>query len=119
MTKRFSLILAAVFFLCCNGAAQLSIKVGWASAKDADSYRLQVSTDSTFGTTVFDMAGLTDTTRTIPGLAYSTTYYWHVNATNIAGANPWSATWHFRTTPPLPAAVILLFPVNGAIGVKQ
>ena len=69
----------------------------WNTSAGASSYRVQVSTSSTFATTDFDQAGITSTSVTTPLLGSRTTYYWHVNATNANGTSAYSATWSFRT----------------------
>ena len=97
-----------------NGASNqsLTVTLSWNGSSGASSYRLQVSTDSLFGMTVFDDSTLTGTSRQLPSLAVSTVYYWHVRAKNVAGISSYSATWGF-TTSSLPSPV-LSSPVNGA-----
>jgi hypothetical protein len=63
----------------------------------ATSYRVQVSTSSSFATVVYDQSGLTSTSVTLPQLAGRTWYDWHVDATNANGTSAYSATWSFRT----------------------
>ena len=74
-----------------------SVTVSWNASLGAATYRLQVSTSSTFSTLVLDDATLTTTTRVVSGLATSTTYFWQVSATNIAGTSPYSTVWSFTT----------------------
>jgi len=69
----------------------------WNAASGATSYRVQVSTSSSFTTTVYNQAGLTGTSVTLPQLGSRTVYYWHVNATNANGTSAYSSTWNFRT----------------------
>jgi subtilisin family serine protease len=82
-----------------NGANNVSRTptLRWNASGGATSYRVQVSTSSSFSTTVFDQSGITSTSVTLPQLAGRTTYYWHVNASNVYGTSGWSSTWHFRT----------------------
>ncbi len=47
------------------------------------------------------------------GLAYSTTCYWEVNATNPGGTTAWSGVWSFSTAIPPPGAPVLVSPENG------
>lgn len=82
-----------------NGASNVSRTptLVWNASAGATSYRVQVSTSSTFTTTVFDQSGITSTSVTLPTLNAKTRYYWHVNASNLNGTSGWSSTWNFRT----------------------
>jgi hypothetical protein len=76
----------------------------WFSSIKAQTYRLQVSTNSTFTNLVFDDSTLTTTSKQIGTLANSTTYYWRVNAKNAVWTSDWSGVFWFRTLgiPPPP-----------------
>ena len=82
-----------------NGAGEVSTSptLVWQSAPGAATYRLQVAADSTFGTTVTDLAGIADTVFAMNGLSYRTTYYWRVNASYQNGSSDWSTVWSFTT----------------------
>jgi len=99
-----------------NGSAWVSTNptLIWNASLGASSYRLQVSKDSSFSTTVFDQQGLTSTSQQVSGLANSSTYYWHVSATGTGGTSPWSATWRFTTVVGAPT---LSSPASGSTGV--
>jgi len=71
--------------------------LSWSASTGADSYRVQVSTSSTFDTLVYDTPGITGTSAAVSGLGSRVTYYWRVNATNAGGTSGWSSTWSFRT----------------------
>ncbi len=81
----------------------------------AESYRVQVSTDSLFTSTVYDSSGIPVLEFQLPinGLNYNTTYYWRVNAANISGSGPWSTIFHFTIGTPTLTAFNLLSPPNG------
>jgi hypothetical protein len=81
-----------------NGATNqiLSLTLLWNAVTGAATYRIQVSTSSTFSTTVFDQS-ITDTSLRISGLVNNTLYYWRVNATNIGGTSNYSEPFHFTT----------------------
>ncbi len=88
----------------------------WRSGAWAASYRLQVSTDSTFATTAFDDSTLTDTSKQIGPLGVLTKYYWRVRAKNSGGSGVYSIKRNFTTLndvvpPPTP---VLLAPSDGA-----
>ncbi len=82
-----------------NGATNVSKTptLKWNASSGATSYRVQVSTSSSFTTTVYDQAGITSTSVTLPQLNGRTTYYWHVSASNAYGTSAYSATWRFTT----------------------
>lgn len=70
----------------------------WLVTPGADSYHLQVSVDSLFGTFIVDDSALSDTSREVSGLVIATQYFWRVNATNIVGTGSWSEIRDFTTT---------------------
>ena len=87
----------------------------WTSVSNTTSYRVQVSTSSTFGTTVVDDSLLTIVSKDIStALEYNKIYYWRVNAKNISSTGVWSVVWSFTTKVGNP---ILTFPANNATGV--
>ncbi|MFD2245114.1 LamG-like jellyroll fold domain-containing protein [Pontibacter ruber] len=82
-----------------NGATDVttSIALSWNASAGADSYQVQVSTSSSFSSTVFDYSGITTTSTAVSDLANSTTYYWRARATNSAGSSSWSTVWSITT----------------------
>ncbi len=87
----------------------------WSAANGASTYGMQVSTSSVFSTTVINQTGISTTSASINGLAYSTTCYWKVNASGTGGTSAWSSAWNFVTTPPpAPSTPGLSSPPNGA-----
>jgi hypothetical protein len=82
-----------------DGASQVATNptYSWNPSSGAASYRIQVSTESSFTSTVADQAGITGTSHTMNGLTNSTMYYWRVNAANSAGTSNWSAAAAFTT----------------------
>ncbi len=101
-----------------NGAGNqpTSLMLFWNASTGAATYRVQVSTSSTFATTVVDDSTLATTSRQVSGLANTTTYYWRVNAKNTGGTSAYSSTWNFATITAAPAAPTLVSPSNGATG---
>jgi hypothetical protein len=96
-----------------NGASDQprDVTFRWTRPAGATSFRLQVTTDSTFsGGFVVDDATITDTLRAVTGLDYLTTYYWRINADNVGGTSPWSSVWAFSVGIPLPDPVQLVSP---------
>jgi hypothetical protein len=82
-----------------NGATDVPTNpmFSWNVSAEATSYRLQISTSSSFSTTVFDQSGITGTSQLVTGLSNNTSYYWRVNATNSGGTSEWSSVWNFTT----------------------
>lgn len=90
----------------------VSLNLVWFKAPTAVSYRVQLSTDSTFATTLVNDSTLTDSVRAVSGLNYSTSYWWRINAKNTAGTSAYSSAWKF-TTGPLPPANVNLTVIPG------
>ena len=98
-------------------AVAVSTTLSWTASTGAVTYRLQVSTSSTFATSVVDDATITGTSKAVSGLLNSTTYYWHVSATNAGGSSAFSATRSFTTIVAAPVTPVLASPANQAVGV--
>ena len=83
-----------------NGATGVSTSptLSWAASAGATSYRVQVSTSSTFATLFLDRPGVTTTSTSVTGLAETTVYYWRVSASNAGGSSAFSAARSFTTT---------------------
>ena len=88
----------------------------WEDAIAATSYRLQVSTDPQFFTTVIDQISLSQSKYKVPvGILSSyVQYYWRARARNSAGWSPWVSAWSFTTTVAPPITPVLLSPANGS-----
>ena len=92
-----------------NQPPTLTLK--WNPALTATSYRLQVSTDPGFGSTVVDDSTVTDTAKQVGPLANLTTYYWRVRGKSAAGSGPYSSVRSFTT---FLAAPVLFSPADNA-----
>ena len=106
---------APVLLLPANTAQNQAVSptLSWNSMPTAASYRVQVSIDPSFSTTVFDGEGITDIAQSLSGLANNTLYYWHVAAVNAGGVT-WSAQWSFTTIVAIPGVPNCLSPSTGA-----
>jgi hypothetical protein len=85
-----------------NGATGVSITptLVWDTSAGATNYVLQVATDSSFVSLIYnDTSGSASTSRVVSSLANSTTYYWRVRARNATGSSAWSTVWSFTTGP--------------------
>ncbi len=94
-----------------------TINMKWNSSTGAASYRLQVSTDSDFATTVYNQGGLAALSASVSGLNFLTKYYWRVSATNSVGTSNWSVVWRFTTVISAPPAPVPSSPADGATNV--
>ena len=82
-----------------DGATDVSVpsELSWQELQDADSYTVQVSTESGFTFTVVDQSGIEDTSYQVSNLNMNTNYYWRVRGVNQAGNGEWSQEWSFTT----------------------
>jgi len=90
------------------------VTVSWNTSARAEKYILQVSTDSTFTSTVVNDSNQTDLTEVLPTLTNYTQYYWRVKSVNVGGQSDWSATWNFKTLGN-PYASTLYTPANDTV----
>jgi len=90
----------------------LSPTLTWNASTGATSYILQVSTNSSFSSFVFNQS-ITATNKQMSSLTNSTKYFWRVSTTNNYGSSNPSDAWSFTTgSPPTPPT--LLTPTIGA-----
>ena len=88
----------------------------WDTATGAANYRLQVSTVSNFGTTVFDSA-VTGTSRFVSVLQPTTQYYWRARGANGTLNGPYAAGQSFTTAIGAPTTPSLVSPADNALGI--
>lgn len=86
----------------------------WDVSNDATSYRLQLSSNSSFSSTLYDINNIESTSYKITGLNYSSKYYWRVSASNQTGNSSFSNIWSFTTIPSIPEKPILISPSNSS-----
>lgn len=83
-----------------NGATLVALNplMDWNSVSSANAYRIMISDDSTFTTTVLDtnVSG-TEIQLANNFLSVNTQYFWRVAGRNEAGDGPFSGTWSFTT----------------------
>jgi len=92
----------------------LPFDFNWSPAERATSYRIQVSTDSSFTSPVADDSLFTETHRVLPGLSHDEHYYWRVRGGNAGETGPWSPVWEFTTGSSPLAGTVLLYPPDGS-----
>ncbi len=83
----------------------------WNAAIGASSFRLQVSQDSTFTSTVFDDSTITGTSKQVQ-LMNNAKYFWRMLAKNAGGLSPWSNVYSFTTIILAPIIPSLVYPSN-------
>lgn len=93
--------------------------LSWLSSLGAESYKVQVSTDSLFGNLVVNQSNIVNTNYLIPAglLVIDSSYYWRACGVNSNGSGQWSGVWKFtvRQGAPPPA---LVYPPNGQTGLQ-
>jgi hypothetical protein len=85
----------------------------------AESFRIQVSTDSTFATNVLANTVVTDTSATISGFVGLTVYFWRVRSENGALQSAYTPVRTFTTALLPPVAPLLVSPANFANLITQ
>ncbi|MFZ1684747.1 MAG: T9SS type A sorting domain-containing protein, partial [Candidatus Zixiibacteriota bacterium] len=103
-----------------NGSVGAAVNpvLAWTASSGATSYRVQVSSNPAFSSTVIDSANIAATSVSIGGLANNAQYYWHVSASNAGGPGSYSTAFSFTTIVSPPAAPALVSPANGATGLN-
>ncbi|MGA9326378.1 MAG: LamG-like jellyroll fold domain-containing protein [Salegentibacter sp.] len=88
-----------------NSATNVSTSpnLSWLASAGAETYRVQLSSDSGFSALIFDQSGLVNTSVQANNLSAESAYYWRVRASNSAGNSDWSSAWNFTTAPVLPS----------------
>lgn len=71
----------------------------WRKVKDASQYRVQLTEDSSF-TSILVSSITSDTVVNLKGTKEGGTYYWRVQAKNVAGSSPWSEVLNFTVILP-------------------
>lgn len=105
-----------------NGATGVSLTplLNWSDVFGATSYRVQLSTSNGFGTLVIDeFVSISEYSVPTGALSGGVTYYWRVYSINIGGQGSPSAVFNFTTQPGLPAAPLLLTPLDSAVNVPR
>jgi hypothetical protein len=81
-----------------NGAQNIATDtlLVWFVADRAESYHVQVSSESDFSDLVVDSMGVTTNQMSLSDLEEDTVYYWRVRGRNLNGFGNWSAVWNFK-----------------------
>ncbi len=87
-----------------------SVVLRWHSAPMTSWYQIQVSTDSSFQTSLVLNTTVTDTIVVVPALAGQVPYFWRVSAVNPGGYGSYAAAWSFASA--RPATPGLVTPAN-------
>lgn len=77
----------------------VALTLSWGSVATAQSYRVQISTDSLFVTTNKDSSGIMATSLNVTSLNKNAKYYWRVNASYLGLAGNYSTVSNFKTIP--------------------
>ncbi|XWN38427.1 MAG: T9SS type A sorting domain-containing protein [Balneola sp.] len=93
----------------------LTTIVRWNSVTYASNYRVELSSDSLFSTTLLDSTtSNSQTSMLLPDLDYDIKYFWRVYASNATGESAASSSRSFITEDGLPDVPQLTSPVNNA-----
>ncbi|MBI3195401.1 MAG: hypothetical protein HYZ34_13200, partial [Ignavibacteriae bacterium] len=74
-----------------------SLKLIWYNSSLAETYWLQVASDTNFTLIVFSDSTLSDSSKSVSGLNSSTKYFWKVRAKNVGGTSAFSTIRSFTT----------------------
>ncbi|MEW5798553.1 MAG: fibronectin type III domain-containing protein [Bacteroidota bacterium] len=82
-----------------NGATNqpLVVTVRWSASTDTVRYHLQVSTDSTLTSLVYNDSTLATSSKELRALAVSRIYFWRVRTKQNGVWSNFSSVWNFRT----------------------
>jgi hypothetical protein len=69
------------------------VSLDWNDAQYANSYRIQISSDSVFQMVIYDSSGITQSNLTVSLQVGK--YFWRVNSKYANGPESWSAIWNF------------------------
>ncbi|MBO6620975.1 MAG: T9SS type A sorting domain-containing protein [Balneola sp.] len=93
----------------------LTTIVRWNSVTYATNYRVELSSDSLFSTTLLDSTtSNSQTSMLLPDLDYDIKYFWRVYASNATGESAASSSRGFTTEDGLPDVPQLTSPLNNA-----
>ncbi|MCB0725280.1 MAG: T9SS type A sorting domain-containing protein [Ignavibacteriae bacterium] len=78
---------------------ELNPLMNWDNTTYALNYHILISTDSTFGSSLYDSDTISASQVQLPNnfLAINTKYYWKVSGKNSLGEGPFSSVWNFTT----------------------
>ena len=89
---------------------QLDVTLKWNQSNLAETYHLQIASDSMFANVLNDYSAVSTTEKYITGLSNNKSYYWRVSAVNSYGTSDWSQTGKFTISIPLPSKPQLVYP---------
>jgi uncharacterized protein (TIGR02145 family) len=82
-----------------NQSVYMSVapRLSWAKVLDADTYKLEIASDTSFNNIIFSQDTLTTNYKIVTGLSHNANYYWRVYAKNSIGWSSSSETYLFST----------------------
>jgi hypothetical protein len=92
-----------------------SVAFSWGSSPGATAYHLQVGTDASFSTLVYNDSTITDTTRVAGLFPYGARLLWRMRALNLAGISAFSSPRTFTVMLQPPGVPTLVSPANNAL----
>ncbi len=88
----------------------------WDTTTAANTYRMQVASDTNFASVVVDDSSLTVPTKQLNTLSYGAKYFWRVRGKNSNGIGRYSLINSFTTAVQAPTTPVLVSPANAATG---
>ena len=88
----------------------------WNAIAGAALYKLMLSEEQDFSSTIIDDSTLTGTSYNYSGLDKNRTYYWKVSGKSANNTGEWSSTWNFATSFDAP---LLMYPPNNASNIPN
>jgi len=75
----------------------VDVEFSWGISQGADSYYLEIATDNSFTSLIYQDTQITETTRFVNGFGEGL-YFWRISASNAAGTSAWSNIWSFSVS---------------------
>jgi hypothetical protein len=86
----------------------------WGSSPGASNYHLQVGTDASFSTLIYNDSTIADTVRIAGPFPYGARLLWRMRSRNLAGASVFSSPRLFTVMLQPPGVPLLISPANNA-----
>ncbi|WP_211208890.1 LamG-like jellyroll fold domain-containing protein [Mariniradius saccharolyticus] len=102
-----------------SNIAPVDISFAWEMVPNADTYQVQISKSSTFGSGNITLSNVKELSLVYPQLDANSTYYWRVRAVRNGVIGPYSGTRSFQTNSlsAVPGRTLLLQPASNSVDI--